>query len=331
MAITWELRDYDREFFTKELDSFVPRRVFDAHAHLYRLEHWGYPHIVKAGPACVDLATFRKQIDWVMPGREVTGLFFGVGFHKDFMQCNEFMAQEIRPDSGSYCQMVVAPDLDAEQMRETAKRMGFRGLKVYHTFVAKKPTWNAEIPQYLSEAHVRVAHEEGWTITLHMVKDRAMADAGNQHWIRYYCERYPGIKLILAHAARGFNGYHTVEGIGSLRGLRNVWCDMSAVTESAGMEAIIDVLGADRLLWGSDYPISHMRGRCVAVGDHFLWLYEDTLDWKAAIPQTEVRLPLIGHESLRALKHACTRMRLGDSQVEGIFYGNAMGMIEGTA
>ena len=178
---------------------------------------------------------------------------------------------------------------------------------------------------------MRVAHEEGWTITLHMVKDRAMADAGNQHWIRYYCERYPGIKLILAHAARGFNGYHTVEGIGSLRGLRNVWCDMSAVTESAGMEAIIDVLGADRLLWGSDYPISHMRGRCVAVGDHFLWLYEDTLDWKAAIPQTEVRLPLIGHESLRALKHACTRMRLGDSQVEGIFYGNAMGMIEGTA
>ena len=35
MKATWELRDYDREFFEKELDSFVPNRIFDAHAHLY--------------------------------------------------------------------------------------------------------------------------------------------------------------------------------------------------------------------------------------------------------------------------------------------------------
>jgi len=151
---------------------------------------------------------------------------------------------------------------------------------VYHTFVSRPRTWDCEVSEFLTEDHVRAAQEEGLAITLHMVKQRAMADKGNQETIRYYCERYPRIKMILAHAARGFNPFHTVEGIGALKGLSNVWCDSSGVTEAGGFEAIIETLGHDRLLWGSDYPVSHHRGRCVAIGDQFLWLYEETLDWK---------------------------------------------------
>lgn len=37
MPITWELRDEDREFFHRELDSFVPGKVYDVHAHLWRV------------------------------------------------------------------------------------------------------------------------------------------------------------------------------------------------------------------------------------------------------------------------------------------------------
>ena len=113
-----------------------------------------------------------------------------------------------------------------------------------------------------------------------MVKARAVADPSNQHWIRHYCETYPDMQLILAHAARGFNPYHTIEGLAALRGLPNLWCDMSAVADTGACEAIIEILGHDRLLYGSDFPVSHLRGRCVAIGDGFVWLYDDTLDWK---------------------------------------------------
>ena len=57
----------------------------------------------------------------------------------------------------------------------------------------------------------------GLCITLHMVKARAVADPSNQHWIRHYCETYPDMQLILAHTARGFNPYHTIEGLAALR------------------------------------------------------------------------------------------------------------------
>ena len=47
---TWGVRDQDREFFERELQSFVPDRVYDAHAHLWRASDWEgrEPEAVKA-------------------------------------------------------------------------------------------------------------------------------------------------------------------------------------------------------------------------------------------------------------------------------------------
>jgi glutamate-1-semialdehyde 2,1-aminomutase len=265
---------------------------------------------------------------WLIPRRRIHGLFFGVAFHDGHREANEFVSFEVAKDPLSRGELLTPPYLDAEAMREDARRLQFDGIKVYHSFLRPKPSLNAEIREFLIEDHVRVAHEEGWTVTLHMVRDRALADPLNQEQIQYYCCKYPRMKLILAHAARGFNPFHTIEGIQSLKGLRNVWCDTSAVTEAGGFEAIIETLGHDRLLWGSDYPISHLRGRCVAIGDQFLWLYEDSLDWAAAGTRIPIEPLFVGHESLRALKLAAHRQRLTDSQIEDIFDRNARAMLE---
>lgn len=323
---TWELRDYDREFFDKELNTFVPDRVFDAHAHLYRSFDWGSSHATDHGPSVVTMREFQRQIEWLTPGRCTSGLFFGVAFHDGFRDANAFVSAEVATDPASLGQMLVSPYQDPEEMRQEGRRMRFRGIKVYHSFLREKPTWNAEIGQFLIDDHVRVANQEGWSITLHMVKSRALADVQNQQIIVNYCKRYPNIRLILAHAARGFNVYHTIEGIGALRGLDNVWFDISAVTEAGAFEAIVETMGHRRLLWGSDFPISHLRGRCVAVGDQFLWLYEDTLPWKSIMPYPPRPL-LIGLESLRALKLAAMHLHLSDRQIEDIFYGNAAEML----
>jgi glutamate-1-semialdehyde 2,1-aminomutase len=160
-----------------------------------------------------------------------------------------------------------------------------------------------------------------------MVKARAVADPSNQYWIRRYCEKYPRIKLILAHGARGFNPYHTIEGLLALKGLPNLWCDMSAVSDVGACEAIIETLGHERLLYGTDFPVSHLRGRCVAIGDGFLWLYDDTLDWQKVwfLP---LQPTLVGLESLRVLKQAAWHQRLSDGQVEDIFCNNTRRLLE---
>jgi glutamate-1-semialdehyde 2,1-aminomutase len=111
-----------------------------------------------------------------------------------------------------------------------------------------------------------------------------------------------------------------------MQGVPNLWFDTAAVTDCGAFESIIRTVGHDRLLYGSDFFISHLRGRALAVGNGFIWLYEDTLDW-TQFGHAEARPTLVGLESLRCLKVAALSLGLSDSQVEDIFCHNARRML----
>jgi glutamate-1-semialdehyde 2,1-aminomutase len=329
MPIISHATDADLELFRRELDSFVPDVICDAHMHLWAKTHLpptGYDAFRELEEDDIDLAAYHRRMAELLPGRRIDGgliLPGAVGaLGEQIAAQNAFTAAEAAANPGWRGAMLVSPDMDPEYVRGEVRRLGLAGLKCYQVHSGLPVTWDADIPAYLPEAQVKVAHEEGLCITLHMVKARAVADPSNQHWIRIYCETYPGMQLILAHAARGFNPYHTIEGLTALRGLPNLWCDMSAVADVGACEAIIEILGPDRLLYGTDFPVSHLRGRCVAIGDGFLWLYDDTLDWKTASFQP-LQPVFVGLESLRVLKQTAWHCRLTDSQVEDIFRNNA--------
>lgn len=328
----WQLTDADREFVSRHVEPHLPDKVFDAHAHLFCRAHYTPetlpPSLADVAPE-IGLKAYRQYIDWIHPKqRTVGGLFFGLAFLGDRVANNEFVAQEVQEtpsDFAAYGQMIVDPGMDPDYVRQQVKRHGFVGLKPYHLMAqVDGPTFLAPIEAYLPEEHVKVAHELGLSITLHMVRDRAMADPANQATIRRYCEKYPNMRLILAHAARGFNPWHTIEGIHSLAGLGNVWCDTSAVTEAGAFEAIVETLGHTRLLYGTDFHVSHLHGRCIAIGDSFHWLYAEEMD--LAEKHADLQPVLIGLESLRSLILAMQRLKLSDREIEDIFYGNGVKM-----
>lgn len=323
----WEVTDEDQEAFAADLASFVPGRVFDAHAHLWSApDDWGTEELA-FGPDSAGLAQFRQQMAELLPGRTVGGIFFGSRFDGAYDQGNKLVGAQIAGDPLAHGHLVVPPGLDPDELRERVRAAGCRGLKVYHTFVPRADHWEAGIADFLPEDYLRVCDAEGWSVTLHIVRSRALADPANQQWIAWAAGKYPNAKIILAHAGRGFNAYHTAAGVTALGGLRNVWYDAAAVTESLPFEAIIDVLGPDRLLWGSDYPVSHMRGRCVSIGDSFLWVDTSWVDFASMAKHARIRPYLLIHESLRALKTAATATRLTDAQVEAIFWDNAQAML----
>ena len=326
--LDWTLTDFDRELFQRELDSFVPPVLFDAHAHWYRADHFAegtQPGLVASGPPVAGGEAFDREMEKITPGRKTEGLFFPYPHAQvDVDAENEFLFEELKRRPGSRGQMLITPQQDPEFIRETVRRCGFVGLKCYHVYSPRRPTFDSFIEEYLPEPQVAVAQDEGLSITLHMVRSRALADRANQETIRRYCERYPNMRLILAHAARGFNVHHTIEGIESLRGLGNVWFDTSAVTDSGAIEAILRVFGPSRVLYGSDFPVSHLRGRCISLGDSFLWI--SAANTQLDVPYGRIELALVGHESLRTLKVAAMSTGLSDAEVEAIFLTNGRGL-----
>ena len=325
--VSWQFTDEDKLMIEREIEPFLPDRIFDAHAHLFTHDH--FPGGALGGfadtPNPQGLQEFYDYSEWIHPGgRTKGGLFFGLAFMGDRTANNEYIAAEVNGPLGenAFGQMIISPDMEPEYIMAEVKRLGFVGLKCYHTMAqVDGPTWNAPIEAYLPEEHMRVANTLGLSITLHMVRDRALADPLNQATIRRYCEAYPDMQLILAHAARGFNPWHTIEGIHALAGLNNVWFDTSAVTEAGAFEAIIETMGHERLFYGTDFHVSHIRGRCVAIGDSFHWFYAHDMDTE----EKHIKLEpvLVGLESLRSLRLAFQRLKLSDGQIEDIFYNNA--------
>ena len=316
----------DREFFERELDSFLPDRIYDAHCHIWREDcvEWSVP----GGPADVGLSDYVELIDQIHTGRPTKALFIPFTTSRDAelrMKANEWIGEHVAGDRQCRGLFFITPQDDPEWVRENVRRLGLHGLKCYHTMSDVDPTWEAAIEDYLPEPLIKVAHEEGWVITLHLVKSRAVADPANIECIRHYCQTYPGMTLILAHSARGFQPAHNFEGLPHLVGLDNVYFDTSANCEPIAHQSIMRIMGHERLMYGSDLPVSHARGRSLGTADSFLWLYEDTPVWGEK--HLKIDPVLVGLEHLRSLKWACWSERMTDSQVEDIFWNNAAGLL----
>ena len=322
---TWEVRPEDAEFFDRELESFVPDCVYDMHAHLWRRSDWQgrEPDMVKVAPAEVTMEVYRQCIEWILPRREVHGLHFAFPtiFPNDPAPCNAWVSRQIGKDRLARGQFYVRPTDDPEWVRAEVKRLGLRGLKPFAGFAGRHDKENAEIPEFFPEWMARLANQEAWSVTLHQMRPRSLADPSNQRWIRTYCLRYPNMALILDHCARGFNPYHAMEGLEKLQGIGNVNADLSLPSNALGVMACVKYLGAKNVFFASDFYCSHFRGANLPVGDSSLWLTEDMPLWDG-VPYG-AKPVLYGLENLRAIKGACRMLSLSDSEVEAIFWGNA--------
>jgi len=330
MIENWSFTPEDASVAT-ELSDFLPDKVFDVHAHVYKVADLNLTQegLFTQGPEEISAGIWRKCQEKQLGKNKLKGaLFFPLPAEdSDIEKQNEYLKEQLRITGGSKGLLIITPDTTDDYILRGLNDPGIIGLKPYHQYSIERPTFESSIFGYMPERQWSIAGEHGSIVMLHLVCAGALSDEGNLETIRYVCEKYPGIKLVLAHAARGFCAQNTVKSISRLRGLENVWFDTSGVCESAAIVAIIEEFGTKRLMWGSDLPLSEMRVRCVTVGDSFIWLNNMTVRWDNTT--TDCRPILVGLESLRALRYACDKLGLNAGDVSDIFYNNAIRLTGG--
>ncbi len=325
---SFRVTDGDREFFKRELESFTPDRLYDAHMHLGLRSDYSAAHsqTLTNTPEVADMETYRSHMEWLVPGREIIGAMVLpttlAGERMD--EGNHFAAREAAKDNYSGSSVLIHPDMTADKLRSDIERYNPVSLKPYHLMSPRRPTQDSFMTEFLPEHTVAVAHEAKLPIVMHMVRSQSLADITNQQTIRTYCEKYPDMQMVLAHNARGFNPSHTINGIHGIAGLHNVFFDNSCACESGAAEAILNEFGPSKLMWGSDFPFSHLRGKAIGVNDKLIWLMDGNDDSSPVMKEMEKAFTLVGLESLRALKFACMAYKLSDSEVRAIFCDNAM-------
>ena len=317
----WSFSKRDADEASK-LQARLPSRIFDGHAHAYRLSdaQGKEAGLWKEGPAVASLSEWRRHVGRQVGDARLTGgLFFGYPVKGcDIEASNDFIADELARDPDSRGLLLVAPESDREAVLRHLANPRVAGFKPYHVFSTSEPTFESPMADFLPDWTWELAHECGLAIMMHLVRSRSLADPVNQREIREKCLRFPNARLILAHAARGFHAPDTVESIGSLRGLENVWFDSSAICEAAALVAILREFGPQKLMWGTDFPVSELRGKCITIGDGFAWVNPEVF---AGEP------PLVGLESLRALLDATAIAGLNAADLNDIFHDNALRLL----
>lgn len=321
----WEFNDSDREL-AQELRSFIPEKVYDMHMHVYRSGDLHEPDsgLTGEGPAEAGIAGIRAFYEQAL-GRP--GFAGGLAIAYPAVNCdiraiNAYVAAQIADEPDCRGAICITPHDSPEEISGTLdEHPKIVGLKPYHVFSDTQPSWDASPLQYMPEWAWKLAHERGLLITLHLVRDGAAADPENIRQITEMLEKYPNARLILAHAGRCFHAPNALKGLPQLKGLANLWFDMSAICEPEPLDEIIRLFGPGRLMWGSDYPVCMIRGRAVTLGLDFIWLQSDTVAWDRL--GTKCRPVLVGLESLRALRTASRNTGLGREELNDIFCRNA--------
>ena len=313
------------------LKNFVPDEVFDIHVHPYRAAHfpkgeWAFLDGIEQ----LGCEEHRNALQRYMTARKIHGLYFGMPrktADRDTM--NAWVAKEVRQKATELSRslMVVSPGDDPAQIAEQLRSGLFCGFKVYHCYASRTDTMNASITEYAPEWMWEILHETKGVMLLHIVRDGAIDDADNQKEIRRLCRTYPRAQLVLAHIARSFNYRNARNGLHAIADIDNVVVDTSAITEAASFKAAIKALGPKRILWGSDFAVSEMRGRCITTGNHFFWLHPELIQ-KDYQPPTANNMTLIGIESLLSLREACEDEGLTKTDVEDIFLNNALRLLK---
>lgn len=307
------------------LGDFIPDNVFDAHAHLYAktpgatglVDYTYETYCEQMGPLLCDPTVIRIN---ALP-HATRNAATPEGRQEENRQIYE------RLDAAPNCVgcAFVGADDSRERVEQIVDHPGIKGLKCYaHTTGAANPN-SCTVNDFLPESAWQVANEKQLAIVLHMMRPAALADPENFEQITAMATRYPDAKLVLAHCARSFASWTAVETVGKLSHLENVWFDLSAITEPAPMMACIKATGGKRVMWGSDYPITLVRGKVVSFNDSFAWITGASCDALSDLfARYNVQPCILAQENLLAVRQAALLFDLDRTQIEDIFYNNAM-------
>lgn len=315
----------------KILETFLPDKIFDAHAHLYDKSFatslTNYP----------DDGTFEGYKEAMMPALCNPKEFHMnmITFPDRLMQdpsngtrdaSDKFIAQQLEVDSGSVGEIIVLPTDTPEDIENRMIHDRIRGLKCYYCYAPVEDAYNkAEIGEFLPDSAWEVANKHKMAITLHMVKPKVLSDEKNLEYIIEKAKKYPDAVLILAHAARSFASWTAIESIEKVAHLDNVWYDFSAICESPAMFYIMKKAGIEKCMWGSDFPVCTYRGKAISFGNDFTWILErqkkEGQQFDNLIPSSMYWFFAI--ENLMATRQACIIGELSESRIEDLFFNNA--------
>jgi len=334
------INDYDRQVYENELKSFLPETFIDIHTHIWlnSMPRTGTPNGGSTWTEFVaDEMTGEQLVESfrrLFPENKVIPLVFG-GCKQVLKDCNDYVydcAKKLNFPVLTRTDYVMEPDALAREVHANHSL----GLKPYLTFCPPYiPDDEIRIFDFLTHEHLEEANKHGWIVMLHIARPQRLRDAVNIAQLMEIEKRYPNVKLICAHIGRAYSKQDIGDAFEILKNTKNMMFDFTANVCDDAIEACINAVGTERLMFGSDLPIAIMRMYRTTDPETGWYknvvprgLYGDVSYDKHMQESDEDTITLMIYEQIRALKRVATKLHLTDTQIENIMYTNAKKLLE---
>jgi len=232
--------------------------------------------------------------------------------------------------------LVSTPEWSAQELERRVSEGAFLGLKPYLSFApAHIAAEDITIFDFLPHHHLEVANAHGWIVMLHIPRPARLRDPVNLEQMLDIERRYADVPLIIAHIGRAY----CVENVGNafevLQDTEKMLFDFCANTNAQVMEQLVRTVGPQRVLFGSDMPISRMRMRRICENGVYInlvppGLYGDISDdphMREVSQEEGEKLSFFVYQELLAFRRAAEATGLSAADLEDIFYDNAARLI----
>lgn len=331
--------DYDRKVYETELKDFLPDEFIDLHVHLWKntftpnntaTDGSTWPQRVADEILAEDMIETFKVL---FPDKKVGALCFG-DVNTDVHENNVYLHEKSK-EFGFPILLRTDYKMTAEEIEEDVKRYNCIGLKPYITNCPPYiPPKEVRIFDFLPHEHLEVANKHGWIVMLHIPRALRLKDPVNLAQLMEIEEKYPNLKLVVAHVGRAYSKQDMGDAFEVLKNTKNMFFEFTANLCDDAIRECIKTVGTKRFMYGSDLPISIMRMYRIVDENGF---YQNVIpkglygDVSSDPHMKEVEgedITLMIYEQLLAFKRVAQDLKLSDKDVEDIMFNNAKKLIE---
>ena len=342
--MNFEIKQTDKEFYQEYLQDFLPENIIDIHTHCYeketvhsekeqdsRLAAW--PLLVADENPIEDLMeTYRMMF----PGKKVTPCIFPwIEPENKIVELNRYVL-DCAEKHNIPALLLALPHWSAEELEVRLIERKFNGIKVYLSFAPSYlPRDEVRIYDFLPPSQLEVLNRLGLAVMLHIPRSGRLKDPVNLGQILEIEQNYPNLKLILAHVGRAYCEEDVGDAFEILKKTERLTFDFSANTNAKVFEWAINAVGPQRMIFGSDLPITRMRMRRITKNGKYLnlvpkGLYGDVSDdpsMREIEGEEADRLSFFIYEEIKSIREAAINTRLNKGEIEDLFFNNAHRML----
>lgn len=330
----FHITELDKEFYTEQLKDRMPDKFIDSHTHINLQDH------------LVDVPKERIEDDWALqggmhmtaddakfyydimfPGKKWSIVAFPFPIRESHIEDNnDYVAMCANEGKIAHGLMCIKPSYSLEYMQHELTIKNFSGVKPYPDMISGKKGAEIDIFQFLPHSHLALLEELNMPIVLHLPRAGRMPDDNNIAELKEIRQKYPALKIIIAHFGRCFTPYHFKQAVDKMgEDIHGFYFDTAAVLNPEVHRLALDKLSHKHILFGTDQPIFLWHGRRKWTEQSYYNLAREDFMWNKEHESKEVKgkYTFYVYEQINNLLNEMESAGFSTEQKEDVFYNNA--------